>query len=455
MTLTPAGSAGRLLAGSPVLDGPMTFSRWFGDLPVRLAHAAAALWWPWLPLAAVALLAATVAGRRVYRRAWRRAAAGGYWVAVVPPREVDPARWGKVWRLLHTLGRRARGGRWRLARPPLALEIHNERGRLTAGVWLPGWVPYARAAAELVRAWPGATVARAAPPALNSHAGQAVAGYRLRTDSLGPETGWLVDDPAPRPRLGAGGRAAAGADFDLGRVFTALGEAGGPALLQVLARPAPGRRTRRLRAATRGLVTPARAGWHVGAGLVWLLEAIPRLVFAVWDFFTWHGPPTGSAGRQEPDAVAREAMREAAAKLADRPHLLAAVRVGVAADHPEDAAEAAGSVADGFAEASRCLDKTRLRGPAAALGQRRAGRGEWLLVTSSELGVLAHLPPDPALYGFDTAARHRPPPLRAARAAVERPGRGGAGWNRDRWTRPPADTAPSRVDSAGGDDWPY
>ncbi|MEV6932737.1 hypothetical protein AB0M46_50735, partial [Dactylosporangium sp. NPDC051485] len=86
------------------------------------------------------------------------------------------------------------------------------------------------------------------------------------------------------------------------------------------------------------------------------------------------------------------------------------------------------SVADGYGETSRWLRPVRLPRAGTAAALRRARRGDWLLVSAAELGVLAHLPPDPALYGFGTSAMHRPFPGGARRADPE------AGWTRHGWT---------------------
>jgi len=97
-----------------------------------------------------------------------------------------------------------------------------------------------------------------------------------------------------------------------------------------------------------------------------------------------------------------------------------------------------------------------LRRPAVRLSRRRAGAAEWVLLTARELGVLAHLPPDPALYGFDTAALHRPYPGGVSRADPEhRTGRG-SGWTRHGWTPPHGavtdDSDPYHNDDTGHDD---
>src|SRR5207245_2642818 len=124
-------------------------------------------------------------------------------------------------------------------KPPLAFEVCQREGRLTAGLWLPGWVPPAAVTDELERMWPGAVLDRTDPPTLTPQhdgGGWRVAGVRLRADR--PDTGYLVDDTR---MTGTPARGASGGDR-LRAVFDALGKPDGPAMLQVLVRPAPGRR---------------------------------------------------------------------------------------------------------------------------------------------------------------------------------------------------------------------
>ena len=443
MTTTSTIAATIIIAGPPVcagspLDWPDTLSRWITDLPAHLGelrHTAEVLWWPWVPLFGLAAVLGTVAVRLTAGLLWRRVAQGGYWVAITPPRTVDAARWGLVWRRLDGLAVRARGSRWRLVHPSLAFEVYAHGDKLQAGLWLPGWIPLSVVVGEVARAWPGATVTRTAPPALDG--GGVVVGVRLAADSYHPETGWLVDDPRPR----TGTRRGVGSDADMGMVFSALADPGaervGRLLLQVLIRPAPGRRLRRLAAAALHPVQRSRGGAQIGGdALLWLLQGFLRAVLAVLDVFLSSGSgssrsPVGGAGRREPpDAIEREAMAEARAKHRERPHLLVAVRVGAAGARRGQARQAARSVADGFGEASRWLRPVRLPRARSAVSLRRAGRGEWLLLSAAELGVLAHLPPDPALYRFDTAAMHRPHPGGARRAQAE------PGWTRRGWTPP-------------------
>lgn len=438
----PVGSAGLLAADTTppgpagsVVDWPGNLGQWVTDLPHHLAAFArtlGGLWWPWAPLLVLAVLVGMVGVRLLLAWRWRRVTDRGYWVAITPPRQVDPARWALVWRRLDGLARRARGGRWRLVHPPLAFEVYADAGGgVRAGLWLPGWVPLSVVAGEVARAWPGATVHAADPLPLGMHRDR-VAGVRLAAELSHPETGWLVDDP--RPRTGA--RKGSGADPDLGMVFSALADPGADGarrlLLQVLVRPAPGGRVGRLAAAARHPASQRGGGVRAGAdGLVWLLQTAARALLSVVELFISSGK--GATGgtrtpKYTPDAFEREAMADARAKRNDRPHLLVSIRVGAASDRRGQARQAARSVADGYAEASRWLMPVRLRRAAVALGLRRARRSDWLLLSASELGVLAHLPPDPALYRFDTAALHRAAPVGAWQAAPE------PGWTRHGWT---------------------
>jgi hypothetical protein len=430
-------------AGSPE-DWPTRLGRWGSDLPAGLlwlVHVAGTWWWPGAPLFLLAVLLGTVTMRVALAVAWRRIAAGGVWVQVTPPRLVDAGDWAMVWRRLRRLAVRARGGWWRLARPPLAFEVHGEGGRLTAGLWLPGWVPYRQVADEVARAWPGASVQPGHPPLLCGR----VAGYRLAASAWRPETGWLIDEPRA-------GHAASrsGVDPVLGRLLAALGEPGGPAVLQVLVRPATRGRLGRLRTATMRPITAPPIGVGLVMDLVVLLLSVPvRVLMAGFDFATGTGR---GAGRVTPDPVQAEAMRDARAKLGDPPHLLVAVRVAAVRGMRWEARETAQAVAAGFGEASAWLRPVRLGRPAAVLPVRRAGGREWLLMTATELGVLAHLPPDPARYGFDTAALHRPHPAGVRQAAPEPATRTGAGWTRMGWTAAPTVTNDSDPDPNSDDD---
>lgn len=367
-----------------------------------------------------------------------------------------------MWRHLKNLaGLAARGGPWWcLVRPPLAFEVYADATGVSAGLWLPGWVPLTAVEREIGRAWPGATVSVTDPPTVDGAgtAGTVVAGVRLAADSLHPETGWLVDDPRPRTAT----RRGVGTDPDLTAVFSALTDPGGEhaawLLLQILILPAPGRRVARLAAAAKHPIAARRTGVQAGAdGLVWLLQAGIHALLAVVDVFLSAGSSRSTsarssssrtnAGRQVPDPIEREAMAEARAKHNDGPHVLASLRMFAAGGTRSAARAAARSVAAGFGEASRSLRPVRLGRARTRAGLRRAGRGEWLLLSAAELGVLAHLPPDPALYRFDTIALHRPQPGQARRADPE------ADWTRRGWATGRERPAHGGADRADTDDY--
>ena len=446
---------------------------WVSGLPARFWHAAVS-GWPWLLAAVLVILLLAVAVRAVRRAAWRRAVAGGYWVRVVPARQVDPGHAEDGWRLLAGLARLARRGWWRPAKPPLAFEVYQQAGRLTAGLWLPGWVPYAAVTDEAARVWPGARLDRTNPPSLRSHddgegPGWRVAGARLR--AARPDTGFLVDDT----RLGTPARGAFGTDR-LQAVFDALGRPDGPAMLQVLVRPAPAGRLTALDRASRYPAHPHRkASVVVLDGVAALLLGAVRFVL---DLITGlvsagrstavrpRGGPSVGDGSRRVDPVQATAMREAAEKLAGGPHVLATVRIGAARPGLGFARAAALSIGYGFRTAARHLFPARLRRAGVLLDQRRAHTGQWLLLSTAELAVLAHLPADPARHGFEVTALHRPWPGGASRADPERPTRHTAGWTRDGWsstTEPdshddpvedPVEDHPSTVDGTADEDPP-
>jgi len=415
---------------------------WVTGLPARAWH-----WvvtgWPWLIAAAAVVLVLALAARVAHRAAWRRAAARGSWVRGMTPRGVDPAHAEDGWRLLAGLARLARKGWWRLAKPPLAFEVYQHEGRLTAGLWLPAWVPITTVTDEVRRVWPGAALDRTDPPTLTPHdddgGGWRVAGVRLRADR--PDTGPLVDDTR---MTGTPARGAFGRDR-LQAVFDALGKPDGPALLQVLVRPAPGARLTVLDRASRYPATPRKKpSMVVLDGVTALLLGAARLVL---DLITElastgrrsrghhrHGNSYGGDGSRRVDPVESKAIREAAEKLANGPHVIATVRVGAARPGGGFARAAARSIGYGFRTAARHLFPVRMRFAATLLDQRRAHPGEWLLLSTAELAVLAHLPADPALHGFDTTALHRRWPGGASRADPERPTRWGPGWTRTGWT---------------------
>jgi hypothetical protein len=158
--------------------------------------------------------------------------------------------------------------------------------------------------------------------------------------------------------------------------------------------------------------------------------------------------PAIPGGRVDP--VTAAAVRETVEKSATRPELLA-IRVGAAGPRRAAAAGVARQIVDGYVLASRSLIPVRLRHAAAVIAGRGARRREWLLMSATELGVLAHLPADPARYRFTTAALHRPHPNTAYLAEREPPTAGSSGWTHEGWTSVP--DRPATAERGRGDPW--
>jgi hypothetical protein len=464
--LRPPGEAGRYpaeRAGCGIGD----LSSWVTDLPATAWQLAVSNW-PRLFACVGVVLVLTFAVRVVHRAAWRQAVAGGYWVRVTPPRELDPGHAGDGWRLLAGLARLARHGWWRPAKPPLAFEVYQHKGRLTAGLWLPGWVPYAAVIDEASRVWPGARLDRTDPPTLTPHhdrtddGGWQVAGVRLHASR--PDTGFLVDDTHT---TATPARGVTGGDR-LQAVLHALGKPDGPALLQVLVRPAPAGRLTALDRASRYPAKPRmKASAVVLDHVTGLLLGAVRLVLDLITELIGAGRTASSPrhrissgdGSRRVDPVTARAMREAAEKLAGGPHVIAAVRVGVARPGRGFARAAARSIGYGFRTVARHLFPARMRSAATLLEQRRATSGEWLLLSTAELAVLAHLPADPARHGFDTTALHRRWPGGVSQADPERSTRHASGWTPTGWTsstttQDAADGNPTEYDHTNTGDEP-
>ncbi|MCP2326964.1 hypothetical protein HDA40_005471 [Hamadaea flava] len=413
-----------------------------GDLAHRLlasvlgwlhAHAA-------LLVFAVVLTVAIVAAVCVARRAlWRRAVAAGTWVEVVPPRQTPIGQSAAAWKLLSSLVVRAQGG-WHLVKPPLAMEVHGDGGRLALTVWVPAWITTSAVATEVRMAWPGATTRPFTPPTGGD--GWHAAGYHLiptHTD-LGP----LVDETSM-------GRDARDAD-PLRPVFDALRHLGGPNVLQVLARPAGDRRINALASAARRPAKPRRPiGVHaadlVVKLLLWLLRTALDLLQNLG--YGSRRRTAGGEAYRPPDALQRAQMRRAADKLAAGPHLLVAIRTLAVRPARAYARAEARTVAHGYAVATK-LRPRRLRRALWLVTERYAHRGHWLLATASELGVLFHFPADPARHGFPVAALTRPFPTDAAEIHPERPTAHTSGWTGHRWSAPKGlaiiDDEPDEID---------
>ena len=472
------------IAGTIIFDGPPVWAGSLLDWPgtlgqpitnlithlVGLWHTAGALWWPWAApdpagwwwhrvmsgwhwvtsnavlLGLLVLLAVTVvAAARVTRRwLWRRAVARGCWMAVIPPRQTHPGQSAAVWRLLASLAARTQAG-WHLVKPPLSVEVHADAGRLTLAVWVPGWIPASTLAAQVRLAWPGATTKPFTP--LPGGDGWQSAGYRMKVS--GTDLGPLVNDL--HLGIARGGRSG---DADpLRPVFDTLRRGGGPTVLQLLVRPATGRHISALSNAARRPAPPKQplAGKALG-GLLSLLsaaigEAVDLLPFVGGTSTRSHRTSGGKAqGYRPPDALQRLAMRQAADKLSDGCLLLVAVRTLAVRPGRGHARADARSLANCYTVAAWRLRPQRLWRAASAVADRHARPGQWLLATATELGVLLHLPGDPARYGFTVAALTRPHPQGAARLGAEQDTErdtereGERGWSRGRGDIPPGVT---------------
>jgi hypothetical protein len=345
----------------------------------RLADAAN-IWLPRIALAA-GVGAVLAAGCGVAADRWRirRLSGNARFVAILPPPAVEPAAAEALWANLAGLLRQGRA--WRL-RPHVAFELVWTVQGLMVGLWVPGMVAPRLVERAVEAAWPGARAdTHAARPPLPASATGVLGGQLhlaapwlpLRTDH------WA--DPL-RGLLGAAGELAAGE----------------VAVVQVLARPASGRRLARARAAARRL-----AAGRGGAPLV------GRLL----DLAT----PDAIGGRRQPAAMADPTRagdaRLLLAKLAG-PCFQVAVRYGVATTADQVAAgrlrarahalQAAFAV---YAGRNRLI-RRRLAVPARTLAARPLRRGD--LLATAELAALAHLPADPAVPGLARAGA-RPVPL--------------------------------------------
>ena len=321
-------------------------------------------------------LAAFAFGRRAQlRRSGARASS----VEVLCPPEVDKAGaeqlWGNLVALLRPAWRRAVFGQ-----PHLCFELVANALRVSIRLWVPAEVPPGLVERAVEAAWPGArtTTTTVVPPL---PLGARATGGRLRL----AEPEWYplrAEHPADplRALLGA---------------FAGLGD-DETACVQVLARPATGRR----------LTRAHRAAAHRRAGRP--ASATGRLL----DLFT-----PGPAQRPATGDPSREADVRAILDKTASPTWAVAVRYGVAttAAGPDATARLRGrahAVASSFAlyAGRNRFDRTRLRRPADVLAVRWLGRGQLLSV--AELAAVAHLPGDVGVAGLARAGAKAvaPPP---------------------------------------------
>ncbi len=314
-------------------DGPLT--RWLRD-PGRFTTSAVhhvqqflvAVTHVVVPIAAAALIV-VVLGRFLVWLHTRRGGGDAHVLAILPPPEVDPDAALAFWTGLHGLLRVG----WRamfVGRPHVAFELAASGGQVRFGLWLPGSVPPARVGLA-DREW-----------------------FPLATDH--------PVDPAR---------------FLLGHL-AGLGHADA-AVVQVLARPAAGRRLRGCRHAA----TALRSG---------------RPTSRAARFIEFWRTPSPARPRPSDDPF-RAADVKAILTKASGPGWEGVVRYGVAgpgSGRRERRRLRAGAhgVTAAFAihDGRNRLRRRRLARPARSLAARHLGRGD--LLSAPELAALAHLPTD-------------------------------------------------------------
>src|SRR6266508_6190903 len=346
-------------------------------LAKTLAHHAASIthrYALWLLLVAVVLLAARLALAR-----WRaaRLQAGARLVEILPPPQVDPDGAAALWRNLAGLLRQRR---LLQGRPHVGFEYRWSPDGLTIGLWLPGMVAPRLVERAVEAAWPGARTRTRTPAPPPLPVGQRVGGGALRLAQ--PEWYALRGHPEhPTDPL----RALLGAAEELG--------AGESAIVQILVRPARGRRLVRLRRVARAL----RRGQH------------PTRPGRLLDLLN---PTTSGMGsrRAYTDDPARHADVQAITRKAAGPGFEVMIRYGVATTvqrNPRGRLRArAHALAAAFAVYASRNRLARTHHPsrlsACALRGRRLGR-RGMLLSLDELAALAHLPWDRGVPGLERA----------------------------------------------------
>jgi len=358
-----------------LLDPLGAIARWAGSHGGATALA--------LKAGAAALLVGLVlaAGLRLGFGRWRsaRMRRGARLVEILSPPQVDPGGALALWRNLHGLLRQRRV---LLGRPHVCFEYRWDAERLQIGLWLPGIVPPRLVEQAVQAAWPGARTRTIPEPPPPLPLGGSVRGGVLRLAA--PEWFGLRADHDTDPLRAL-----------LGAVERGPGET---TVVQVLARPARGRRLARCRRVAREL----RRGQS------------PTVVGRLLDLLVPGGRGTPAAYGQDPERP-RE-VREILDKAAG-PGWEALIRYGVSTHTERNARGRTRSRAHGIAAAFAVyagrnrLTRKRLHRPARALHARTLGRGD--LLSTGELAALAHLPWDLGVPGLARAGAKAVPPAPA------------------------------------------
>jgi len=334
---------------------------------------------PYLALALGLCFVAVVTSKVLRRSQQRRMAHDARFISVLAPPDPDMAGAGVLWSNMVAL---LRPGWLRvlMGQPHLSFEYRWSVAGLRIGIWVPGCVPPGMVERAVEAAWPGALTTAFAPEAPFPEDDAAAGGtLRLaRSEWLPLNTDHEVD--ALRPLLGAASELSDGEC----------------AVVQVLARPAAGRRVARL----------FRAAEAVRSG-----RSVSRLAWALNLFLL----RPQSAATKILDLAAAQDARLILGKAA-APQYEVVVRYAVSSAHRSRDTRRilrgrAHGIASAFAAYTRRnrLARHRLHAPARVLAQRRLVRGDLLSV--SELTMLAHLPTDRVIPGLVRAgARSVAPP---------------------------------------------
>src|SRR6266511_516476 len=359
-----------------LLDPLGAIARWAGSHGGATALA--------LKAGAAALLVGLVlaAGLRLGFGRWRsaRMRRGARLVEILSPPQIDPAGAVALWRNLHGLLRQRRV---LLGRPHACFQYRWHAERFQIGLWLPGVVPPRLVEQAVQAAWPGARTRTIPNPPGPLPVGAVVQGGVLRLAA--PEWFGLRTDHEADPL-----RALLGAAGERGPGETTV--------VQVLARPARGRRLARCRGVARAL-RRGQAPTVVGR----LLDvALPGA----------RGTPAAYGHDPERPQQVREILDKAAG-----PGWEALVRYGVSTRTGRNAPGRTRSRAHGIAAAFAVyaarnqLQHRRLGRPARILRARPLRQGD--LLSTSELAALAHLPWDLGVPGLARAGAKAIPPAPA------------------------------------------
>ncbi len=332
----------------------------------------------------------------------RRTARHGRWVQIRPPAQPHPGGGLALWRQLAPL--LSAQPAWTGPRPPVGFEVLAQPGATTVGLWLSPSLPVAAVTRAVATAWPGATATAVSPPPLSGRQGKdrrtSAARVRLGAAEWFPFAGAALHtstSTSPGTSTSPAGSAGAGLLDPLRGLLEALTDLpdGATGVLQVLARPAGGRRLLRARRAARAVRNPSPA------------RPLPSALL--------DRPSPGHVRRSGPvDPFALDDARAISRKLSDVPLFQVAIRVAVTS--PGGRAGRRGrrgwlrqiAAACGLYTARNQLIVRRQARLAASLHARRLGRG--MLLSAGELAAVAHLPGEPARHGIAVAAARSVPP---------------------------------------------